>query len=132
MLLNLIVFKFVPRILKCLDAWRMSFFIFLFFTVNLFSYIYIYIYIYMKKKDIFRKKENKCCLYALLYMYLHFLYFISQFCIILKIKIFRHFPTLWLLWSVFLTTFILQIFCFAHFLSDNNFKSKLLFHMIRI
>ena len=43
MLLNLIVFKSVPGILKCLDAWWMSFFVFcLFSTVNLYSYIYIY------------------------------------------------------------------------------------------
>ena len=34
MLLNLIAFKFVPGILKCLDAWWMSF---LFSTVNLYS-----------------------------------------------------------------------------------------------
>ena len=60
MLLNLIVFKFVPRILKCLDAWRMSFFIFLFFTVtvNLFSYIYIYIYIYEKKRYFSKKRKQ--------------------------------------------------------------------------
>ena len=40
MLLNLIVFKFVPGILKCLDAWWMSFFVFLFSIVNLYSHIY--------------------------------------------------------------------------------------------
>ena len=41
MLLNLIVFKFVPGILKCLDVWRMSFScFFLFSIVNLYSSIY--------------------------------------------------------------------------------------------
>ena len=40
-----VVFKFVPGILKCLDAWWMSLFAFLFSTVNLYSYIFIYIYI---------------------------------------------------------------------------------------
>ena len=42
MLLNLIVFKFVPGILKCLDASWMSFFVFFIFNCK---FIYIYIYI---------------------------------------------------------------------------------------
>ena len=43
MLLNLIVFKFAPGILKFLDAWWMSFFVFFYFQ--------LWIYIHQKKKQ---------------------------------------------------------------------------------
>ena len=49
MLLNLIVFKFVPGILKCLDVWRMSFSCFF-----LFSIVNLYSSIYKKKEQLFQ------------------------------------------------------------------------------
>ena len=48
MLLNLIVFKFVPGILKFLDAWWMAFFVFFIFNCN---------FIFIKKKK--KKKKKK-------------------------------------------------------------------------